>query len=163
MTSIEHLFSTSYDSATDDLPVAALLAYVNAAMPPAKHEEYGTAEVTRAVTALAEKGASYLREICWGLRPDRLCDVIWPDVVALCGAASRRLPASCPVPIILASNQPFSLLSFIGSAAAVERIFSGGRDTISIRRASLKPDTIRTLMIVKQHLKLARKELLANA
>lgn len=60
----------------------------------------------------------------------------------------------------------FSLLSFIGSAVAVERIFSGGRDTISIRRASLKPDTIRTLMIVKQRLKLAReavKELLGNA
>ena len=39
---------------------------------------------------------------------------------------------------------------------AVERIFSGGRDTISLRRASLKPDTIRTLMIVKQRLRLAR-------
>ncbi|KAF7424967.1 hypothetical protein PC9H_010278 [Pleurotus ostreatus] len=53
-----------------------------------------------------------------------------------------------------------------GSAVAVEHIFSGGRDTISIRRASLKPDTIRTLMIVKQRLKLAReavKELLGNA
>ena len=44
----------------------------------------------------------------------------------------------------------------IGSAVAVERIFSGGRDTISLRRASLKPDTIRTLMLVKQHLRLAR-------
>ncbi|KAL0954260.1 hypothetical protein HGRIS_005388 [Hohenbuehelia grisea] len=56
MSSIEHLFSTSYDSATDELPVSALLAYVNAAMPPDKHEEYDTAEVTRAVAALAEKG-----------------------------------------------------------------------------------------------------------
>jgi hypothetical protein len=43
-----------------------------------------------------------------------------------------------------------------GSAVAVERIFSGGRDTISLRRASLKPETIRTLMIVKQRLRLAR-------
>ncbi|KAJ6583753.1 hypothetical protein B0H10DRAFT_1688795, partial [Mycena sp. CBHHK59/15] len=42
------------------------------------------------------------------------------------------------------------------SAVAVERIFFGGRDTISLRRASLKPDTTRTLMIVKQHLRLAR-------
>jgi hypothetical protein len=45
----------------------------------------------------------------------------------------------------------------IGSAVAVERIFSGGRDTISLRRASsLQPDTIRTLMLVKQRLCLAR-------
>ena len=53
----------------------------------------------------------------------------------------------------------FKLLKVItvvlGSAVAVERIFSGGRDTISLRRASLKPDTIRTLMLVKQHLRLA--------
>ena len=44
----------------------------------------------------------------------------------------------------------------LGSAVAVERIFSGGRDTISLRRASLKPDTIRVLMLVKQRLRLAR-------
>lgn len=43
-----------------------------------------------------------------------------------------------------------------GCAVAVERIFSGGRDTISLHRASLKPDTIRTLMLVKQRLRLAR-------
>ena len=42
----------------------------------------------------------------------------------------------------------------LGSAVAVERIFSGGRDTISLRRASLKPETIRTLMLVKQRLRL---------
>lgn len=46
--------------------------------------------------------------------------------------------------------------TFVGSAVAVERIFSGGRDTISLRRASLKPETIRTLMLVKQRLRLAR-------
>jgi len=40
----------------------------------------------------------------------------------------------------------------LGSAVAVERIFSGGRDTISLRRASLKPDTIRILMLVKQRI-----------
>ncbi len=34
--------------------------------------------------------------------------------------------------------------------------FSGGRDTISLRRASLNPDTIRVLMLVKQRLRLAR-------
>jgi hypothetical protein len=44
----------------------------------------------------------------------------------------------------------------LGSAVAVEHIFSGGRDTISLRRANLKPETIQTLMLVKQHLRLAR-------
>jgi hypothetical protein len=44
-----------------------------------------------------------------------------------------------------------------GSAVAVEGIFSGGRDTISLRRASLCPDTIRTLMLVKQHLRIMRR------
>jgi hypothetical protein len=43
----------------------------------------------------------------------------------------------------------------VGSAVAVERIFSGGRDTISLCCASLDPETIRTLMLVKQHLCLA--------
>jgi hypothetical protein len=47
-------------------------------------------------------------------------------------------------------------IMIIGSAVAVELIFSGGRDTISMRRASLHPDTIRTLMLVKHHLRLAR-------
>lgn len=45
-----------------------------------------------------------------------------------------------------------------GSAVAVERIFSGGRDTISLRRASLKPETIRILMLVKRRLILAREK-----
>lgn len=43
-----------------------------------------------------------------------------------------------------------------GSAVAVERIFSGGHDTISLRHASLIPNTIQVLMLVKQRLKLAR-------
>jgi hypothetical protein len=55
------------------------------------------------------------------------------------------------VPIHSASD-----FHLIGSAVAVERIFSGGRDTISLRRASLQPDTIWTLMLVKQRLRLAR-------
>jgi len=41
-------------------------------------------------------------------------------------------------------------------AVAVECIFSGARDTISLRCASLKPETIRTLMLVKQRLRFAR-------
>jgi hypothetical protein len=52
----------------------------------------------------------------------------------------------------------FPTFSFIyaGSAVAVERIFSGSRDTISLRHARLNPETIRTLMLVKQQLRLAR-------
>jgi hypothetical protein len=46
-----------------------------------------------------------------------------------------------------------------GSAVAVERVFSGGRDTISLRRASLHADTIRTLMFVKARLRVARAKL----
>jgi hAT family C-terminal dimerisation region len=42
-----------------------------------------------------------------------------------------------------------------GSAVNIERIFSGGCDTISLRRASLQPETIRMLMLVKQHLRLS--------
>jgi hypothetical protein len=50
--------------------------------------------------------------------------------------------------------------SSIGSAVAVERIFSGGRDTIGLRRASLKAETIETLMFVKARLRLARKAII---
>jgi hypothetical protein len=44
---------------------------------------------------------------------------------------------------------------FIGSAVAVEWVFSGGRDTISLRRASLYADTIWILMLVKTWLHVA--------
>ena len=40
---------------------------------------------------------------------------------------------------------------------AVERVFSGGRDLIGIRRASLHAETIRSLMLVKAQLRLRRK------
>ena len=45
------------------------------------------------------------------------------------------------------------LTNLSGSAVAVERVFSGGRDTISMRRARLSPETICTLMLVKHHLR----------
>jgi hypothetical protein len=44
--------------------------------------------------------------------------------------------------------------SVLGSAVAVERIFSGGRDTISMWRASLQLETIQMLMVLKQCLRL---------
>ena len=60
----------------------------------------------------------------------------------------------CELAFIVCSN--ILNLSFKGSAVAVKRIFSGGRDTISLCHASLKPKTIRTLMLVKQRLCLAQ-------
>lgn len=45
----------------------------------------------------------------------------------------------------------------------MERVFSGGRDTIGIRRARLKADTIRTLMLVKARAKLDRQRAVAEA
>jgi len=50
----------------------------------------------------------------------------------------------------------FLIVFYVGSAVAVERIFSRGRDTISLRRASLKPETIKTLMLAKQQLSHSR-------
>ena len=49
-----------------------------------------------------------------------------------------------------------SVYPFLGSAVAVEHIFSSGRDTISIRCASLQPDTIQTLMVLKHHIRRTR-------
>ncbi|KAJ7929497.1 hypothetical protein B0H13DRAFT_1596254, partial [Mycena leptocephala] len=49
-----------------------------------------------------------------------------------------------------------------GSAVAVEHIFSGGRDTISLRRSSLNADTIRTLMLVKNRLRMRRRDITAR-
>ena len=51
---------------------------------------------------------------------------------------------------------------FLGSAVAVERIFSGGRDTVSLRRPSLHSDTIRILMISKHCHHMARNLFLAK-
>jgi hypothetical protein len=49
------------------------------------------------------------------------------------------------------------LLSIPGSAVAVERIFSGRSDTISIRRSRLSESTISCLMLLKHHLRLKRE------
>ena len=42
----------------------------------------------------------------------------------------------------------------LGSAVAVERVFLGGHDTISLQRASLQPEIIKVLMLVKKKLHL---------
>jgi hypothetical protein len=56
----------------------------------------------------------------------------------------------------LFNHLPMFLSFYAGSAVAVEHIFSGSRDTISLHHANLNPETIRTLMLVKQQLRLAR-------
>ncbi|KAH9989918.1 hypothetical protein BJV74DRAFT_878122 [Russula compacta] len=53
--SITYLFRTTYTPA-DALTIAALVAYMNAALPPDKHEEFDTAEVTRAAKTLHDRG-----------------------------------------------------------------------------------------------------------
>lgn len=65
------------------------------------------------------------------------------------------IPGMIPHLCVLASV----LTKSSGSAVAVERVFSGGRDTISLRHSRLKPETIRTLMLLKHHLRLRRKSL----
>ncbi|KAF8219333.1 hypothetical protein L208DRAFT_1418364, partial [Tricholoma matsutake] len=61
--------------------------------------------------------------------------------------------------LIPCDRSPFhkvDILSIPGSAVVVERIFLGGRDTISLRRASLHANTIRILMIVKSRVCVVR-------
>ena len=53
-------------------------------------------------------------------------------------------------------------VKFLGSAVAVEHIFLGGRDTISLHRASLNADTIHILMITKHHLHMTHDLLLTK-
>ncbi|KAF8268837.1 hypothetical protein EI94DRAFT_1095948 [Lactarius quietus] len=52
---IAYLFRTTYTPA-DALTIAALVAYMNAALPPDRHEEFDTAEVTRAAKTLHDRG-----------------------------------------------------------------------------------------------------------
>ncbi|KAJ7452907.1 hypothetical protein FB451DRAFT_1521045, partial [Mycena latifolia] len=52
--SVEYLFRTTHE-ASDDLSVSALLAYLTAALPADKHEDFDTGEVVRGVSALAAR------------------------------------------------------------------------------------------------------------
>jgi hypothetical protein len=45
----------TYES-TDDMSISALLAYLSAAMPQDKHEDFDTSEVACAVAAMKEMG-----------------------------------------------------------------------------------------------------------
>src|SRR5882724_5325335 len=66
---------------------------------------------------------------------------------------SSQLISSC---YSITNFSLFLIVFYAGSAVAVEQIFSGGLDTISLHHASLNPETIQTLMLVKQWLHLAR-------
>jgi hypothetical protein len=55
LASIAYLFTTTYEP-SDDMTISALLTYLNAAMPPDKHEDFDTAEVVRAAAALHDRG-----------------------------------------------------------------------------------------------------------
>ncbi|KAF7424985.1 hypothetical protein PC9H_010296 [Pleurotus ostreatus] len=52
---IDHLFCTTYEN-SDDMTISSLLIYLNAAMPPDKHEDFDTPEVVKAVAVFKEKG-----------------------------------------------------------------------------------------------------------
>lgn len=45
---------TTYET-SDDMTISALLTFLNAAMPPDKHEDFDTAEVVKAVAALTKE------------------------------------------------------------------------------------------------------------
>ena len=53
--SVRHLFRITY-ARSDELTIAALVTYLNAAMPPDKYEDFDTAEVTKMTMALHERG-----------------------------------------------------------------------------------------------------------
>jgi hypothetical protein len=76
--SISYLFSTTFDSATDVLSVRALVAYLNAAMPLDRWEEFDEEEVRRALDpgkagdedAVAVVGVSWGRGRVWVVRDE---------------------------------------------------------------------------------------------
>ena len=53
--SVEYLLCTTYEC-SDNMTISSLLAYLNAAMPPDKHEDFDTAEVTKTAAQLHEMG-----------------------------------------------------------------------------------------------------------
>ncbi|THH30509.1 hypothetical protein EUX98_g3678 [Antrodiella citrinella] len=53
--SIRHLFKTTYER-SDDLTIATLVTYLNAAIPLDKHEDFDTTEVTKAASAISDRG-----------------------------------------------------------------------------------------------------------
>jgi hypothetical protein len=59
-----------------------------------------------------------------------------------------------PSLFVVFPSEPTLFLS--GSAVAIKRVFSSGRDLIGLHSTSLQPETSCTLMIVKACLRMAR-------
>ncbi|TCD68019.1 hypothetical protein EIP91_011630 [Steccherinum ochraceum] len=53
--SIRYLFKTTYER-SDELTIANLVTYLNAAIPLDKHEDFDTTEVTKAAAAISDRG-----------------------------------------------------------------------------------------------------------
>lgn len=58
--SVRYLFKTTYER-TDDLTIATLVTYLNAAIPLDKHEDFDTTEVTKAAAAISDRGEFVLQ------------------------------------------------------------------------------------------------------
>jgi hypothetical protein len=89
----------------------------------------------------------------------RTCFLYWPEVLSLVKEV-HVVTGSIKV-VVDWCDVSFLCCVFIGSAVAVEWVFSGSRDTISLCYASLHADTIQILMLVKKQLHLAHAK--ANA
>jgi len=80
--------------------------------------------------------------ICWWVG----CCLQFPNLSCL---AHNILAIPGKFMLNLLNLSKFAHGFLVGSVVAVEHIFSGGRDTISLRHTSLDPETICTLMLVK--------------
>ncbi|KAH8104095.1 hypothetical protein BXZ70DRAFT_1005642 [Cristinia sonorae] len=58
--SVRYLFRTTYER-SDELTIATLVTYLNAAIPPDKHEDFDTTEVTKAAAAMSD-GSDFVLE-----------------------------------------------------------------------------------------------------
>ena len=68
-TSITYLFSTTFDYGTDVLGVQALVAYLNAAMPPDQWEDFDDGEVRGALDGGSKDAATRIgRGNVWGVK-----------------------------------------------------------------------------------------------
>lgn len=100
-------------------------------------------------------------KITWYNDPDDAHPIQSTSRVQKVGQRSRPIRAAAGIQLaeaIAAEKLQLAhdILCIPGSAVAVEGIFSGGWDTISLQRTRLQPDTIRTLMLVKKHVNLVR-------
>lgn len=90
-----------------------------------------------------------------GCRPRRavVCEEVRvSSALAICTRSHDH-----PRLVLCETSSAHRLAALVG--VAIERVFSGGRDTIFMRRTRLNPDTVRALMLVKHHLRLQRKEM----